>query len=170
MWRRTPLPRISATPSTRSSRRCSVREPPPRTRTRTSSTSPKRFSRKSGECRTWFNISATETSADASPTPKEQIPFPVPATLSRSSNPTRSRFPEEFNRDGTISTARAIRALTTEKASSTPLSGSMRLSMASLSNRSTMSEYRARRAKASSAWAERRSPSNLKGRMTTLTT
>lgn len=87
MWRRTPLPRISATPSTRSSRRCSVREPPPRTRTRTSSTSPKRFSRKSGECRTWFNISATEASADASPTPKEQIPFPVPATLSRSSNP-----------------------------------------------------------------------------------
>ena len=38
------------------------------------------------------------------------------------------------------------------------------------SNRSTMSEYRASRDSASSAWAARRSPSNRKGRMTTLTT
>ncbi len=81
---------------------------------------PQPFFQERGECRTWSSMSAVETSADASPTPKEQIPFPVPATRSRSSSPTRSRLPEELRREGTMSTARAMRALTTEKASNTP--------------------------------------------------
>ena len=75
------------------------------------------------------------------PTPKEQMSFPCPATHSRSSRPTWSRLPEEPRREGMISTARAMRALTTEKASSTPCRNQSGFPWRRC-QRSTMSEYR----------------------------